>query len=304
MPFLRSYQTKNQKNSTTNSLRTHLKILHHGVPIKRVSSFISWKLGASVTVEAAFALPLFLFFMIQVMSAMDMIGIQSRFGAALHQTGNQMAFARYVYGKAEGDMLPGEIALTVLSQGYAASQVLKSAGREYLDKSCVKNGAAGVSFRGTSIMQGNDIIEICLSYRLEPIFPITGFKGLTVNQRYYGRAWTGYDVENDAGHFTEDDPMVYITETGTVYHTNRNCTYLNLSVQAVDAAAITDYRNQSGGKYYACGLCGRKNTGGTVYITTQGSSYHCMMTCSGLKRTIYTIPLSQTGGRGHCSKCR
>lgn len=302
MPFLRPHLTKNQENSTTNSLRTHLKILHHGVPIKRVSSFISWKFGASVTVEAAFALPLFLFFMIQVMSAMDMIGIQSRFSAALHQTGNQMAFAGYAYGKT-GEGLPGEIAVTVLSQSYAGSQILKNVGRDYLDKSCVKNGTSGVSFHGTSIMQGNDIIEICLSYRLEPIFPITGFEGIAVNQRYYGRAWTGYDVENDVSHFTEDDPMVYITETGTVYHANRNCTYLNLSVQAVDAAAIANFRNQSGGKYDVCERCGRKNTGGTVYITAQGSSYHCMMTCSGLKRTIYTIPLSQTGGRRRCSKC-
>ncbi|MDE5932735.1 MAG: hypothetical protein K2H40_09700, partial [Lachnospiraceae bacterium] len=230
-------------------------------------------------------------------------GIQSRFSAALHQTGNQMAFAGYVYGKAE-EVLPGEISLAVLSKSYAESQVLKSVGKDYLDTSCVRNGAAGVSFQGTSIMQEKDIIEICLSYSLEAIFPVTGFQGFSVEQRYYGRAWTGYDVESGISDFTEDDPMVYITETGTVYHTNRNCTYLNPSVQAIDAAAIADSRNQSGGKYYACELCGRKNTGGTVYITGQGSSYHCMITCSGLKRTIYTIPLSQTGGRGQCSKCR
>lgn len=303
MPFLRLHQSKNQEKSTTNSLRTHLDILHHDVSIERVSSFISRKLGASVTVEAAFALPLFLFFMVQVMSAINMIGIQSRFSAALHQTGNQMAFAGYAYGKA-GDALPGEIALTVLSESYAGSQVIKSVGRDYLNKSCIKNGAAGVSFQGTSIMRRNDMIEICLSYRLDPIFPITGFNGFAVEQCYYGRAWTGYDVENDISDFTEKDPMVYITETGTVYHTNRNCTYLNPSVQSIDAATIESARNQSGGKYYACELCGGKVVGETVYITDQGNSYHCMISCSGLKRTIYTIPLSQTGGRGQCSKCR
>ncbi|MCM1175825.1 MAG: hypothetical protein NC341_12350 [Blautia sp.] len=274
------------------------------MPAKRASSFISRKLGASVTVEAAFALPLFLFFMVQVISAVNMIGIQSRFAAALHQTGNRMAFAGYAYGKAAGDALPGEIAMTVLSRSYAESQVIKSIGRDYLDKSCIRNGAAGVSFYGTSIMQENDIIEICLSCRLEPLFPITGFQGFALRQRYYGRAWTGYDVEGSAGDSSEDDPMVYITETGTVYHTDRNCTYLNLSVQAVDAADIGTSRNQSGGKYAACGICGRKNVGGTVYITAQGNSYHCMITCSGLKRTVYTVPLSQTGGRGKCSKCR
>ncbi len=296
-------QTKHyQENSTTNSLRTYLRILHQNVPFKRASSFISRKLGASVTVEAAFALPLFLFFMIQVMSAMNMIGIQSRFAAALHQTGNQLAFAGYACGKAE-DMLPGEIPLAALSQGYAAGQVIHSVGREYLDDSCVKNGAAGVSFRGTNIMRGNDIIEIRLFYRVEPIFPITGFQGFQMSQCYYGRAWTGYDVEGGGGTVTEEDPMVYVTETGTVYHTNRNCTYLNPSVQAVSADAIGGYRNQSGGKYGACERCGRSSPKGIVYITGQGNSYHCIISCPGLKRTIYTIPLSQTGGRGKCSKC-
>lgn len=303
MPFFRLHQTKNQVNSTTNSLRTHLAILHQDEPLKRVSSFISRKSGASVTVEAALALPLFLFFMIQVMSAMNMIGVQSRFSAALHQTGNELAFAGYAYGKAT-EIVPGEIALTVLSKAYAGNQVLKSVGRDYLDNSCVENGAEGVSFNGTNIMQENDMIEICLSYRLEAIFPITGFQGFSANQRYYGRAWTGYDVENGVSDFSKEDPMVYITETGTVYHTNRNCTYLNPSVQEVSASSIDGYRNQAGGKYYACGLCGRRNEDGIVYITGQGNSYHCLITCSGLKRTIYTIPLSQTGGRRLCSKCK
>lgn len=304
MPFLRihSQPIHNQVNSTINSLRTHLMILHRNVPLKRASSFISRKSGASVTVEAAFALPLFLFFMIQIMSAINMIGIQSRFAAALHQTGNQLAFAGYARGKAE-DALPGDIALTMLSQGYAGNQIVQSVGREYLDDSCVKNGAAGVSFRGTSIMQENDVIEIRLSYRVEPVFTIMGFQGFSMNQCYYGRVWTGYDVKSGVSDFTEEDPMVYITETGTVYHTNRNCTYLNPSVQSINADAIDGYRNQSGGKYNACEICGRRNPEEIVYITGQGSSYHCMLSCPGLKRTIYTIPLSQAGGRGKCSKC-
>lgn len=302
MPFLRLNKV-NKNNSTAYSLRAHLHVLKHIKPEKRASSFALRKLKASMTVEAAFALPLFLFFMIQVMSAMNMIGIQSRFSAALHQTGNKMAFAGYAYGKA-GSVLPDGIAQTALTQLYARSETLNYVGKDFLNKSCVKNGAAGVSFSGTSIMEEGDRIEIYLSYQIEPVFPITGFKGFVINQCYYGRAWTGYDAEQGISDFTENDPMVYVTETGTVYHTNRNCTYLNPSVQEVDAASIGSSRNQAGGKYYRCEICGKKNVQGKVYITAQGSSYHSSVTCSGLKRTIYTIPLSQTGGRGHCSKCR
>lgn len=305
MPFLRLHNQKTIKNkSMANSLRTLLNFLYQIVPLKRVSPFTSRKLKASLTVEAAFALPLFLFFLINVMSVMNMIGLQSRLNAALHQIGNQMSFAGYAYGKAESVILPEGIASVVLTEFYAKNQILDYVGREYLNQSCVKNGAAGISLRGTSIMENNDTIEIHLSYQSEPFFPILGFDGFATGACYYGRAWTGYNVEDGISDFTKEDPMVYVTETGTVYHTNRNCTYLNPSVKAVDIADIEDSRNRSGGKYYPCELCGKKNKQGKVYITDQGSSYHSSVTCSGLKRTVYTIPLSQVGGRGRCSKCR
>lgn len=302
MPFLRLHIRK-RKNSTAISLRTHLKQLHQAEPIKRASSFTSWTFRASITVEAAFALPLFLFFMLHVMSAITMIETQSRLGAALHQTGNRMAFAGYVYEKTAGDAIPDGIASVALTEGYARNRIVSYAGKDYLEHSAIKNGAAGIFFTGTSIMGKKDIIEICLSYEIEPLFSVMSFDGFFVKQRYYGRAWTGYCVEDGISDMTQTDPMVYVTKTGTVYHTNRNCTYLNPSIESIAAEEITERRNQSGAKYYSCELCGGKEKSGVVYITEYGSSYHCDITCSGLKRTIYTIPLSQVGGRGRCSKC-
>lgn len=302
MPFLRLHTKTN--HSTANSLRAHLSVLYLHEPLKRASSFTSRKLRASLTVETAIAMPLFLFFLIQIMSAMNMIGLQSRLNAALHQTGNKIAFAGYVYDKTVGSSLPGGISSVMLTESFARSQILDYAGKKYLDNSCIKNGAAGISFRETSIMEENDLVEIYLSYQIEPLFTVMGFADFNVSQCYYGRAWTGYDVEKDISDFTKEDPMVYITETGTVYHTNRNCTYLNPSVESTAMEALDGCRNQSGGKYYPCEICGRKGNTGTVYITNQGNSYHTFITCSGLKRTIYTIPLSEAVGRRQCSKCR
>ncbi|MDE7283696.1 MAG: hypothetical protein K2N85_08960 [Lachnospiraceae bacterium] len=257
-----------------------------------------------MTVEAAFALPLFLFFIVNLISVMNIIGVQSRFNAAIHQVGNKMAFYGYAYEKTAGNIVPEGITSVLLTQMYAKEEVMNYVGVKYLNKSCIKNGAAGISFAGTAIMEHDDIVEICVNYKVLPLFTILGFDGFDMSQRYYGRAWTGYDVEAGLSDFTQDDPMVYVTETGTVYHTNRNCTYLNPSIVEVNEGSIADKRNLSGGKYYKCEICGSSNVQGTVYITTQGSSYHTMITCSGLKRTIYTIPLSQVGGRGRCSKCR
>lgn len=303
MPFLRR-KNKNNKNSTAYSLRTCLYVLHQAAPIRRVSSFTSRKLKASMTVEAAFALPLFLFFTVNIISLINIIGVQSRLNAALHQVGNKVAFYGYAYDKTLKDVLPEGVSSFMTAQLYVRGEVVDYVGTEYLNRTCIESGAAGIHFDGTAIMERDDIVEICLNYKVHPLFSILGFDSFNMSQRYYARAWTGYDVESGVSNLTQDDPMVYVTETGTVYHTNRNCTHLNLSVTAVSANDIADKRNQSGGKYYPCEICGRRNAQEAVYITAQGSSYHTDITCSGLKRTVYTIPLSQAGGRGRCSRCR
>ncbi len=115
------------------------------------------------------------------------------------------------------------------------------------------------------------------------------------------RKWTGYDPTETS---SDDEEMVYITETGTVYHRDRECSYLNPSIKTVAYEALSYLRNSSGHIYYACRSCVVSKTGaGSVYITTYGESYHRDINCEGLKRTIYCVPISEVGGRGPCSKC-
>ena len=164
-------------------------------------------------------------------------------------------------------------------------------------------GAGGVSLAGSSVMEEGDIIDLQVSYRVKPFAELMGFPGFTMRQRYYGRAWTGYDVTRYVSDLKEEDPMVYITKAGTVYHVNRNCTYLNPSVEMTSVEAVTDRRNPSGAKYHPCELCDGELAQGQVYITSQGNRYHSRIQCSGLKRTIYTVPLSEVHEKGVCSKC-
>ena len=314
MPFLRFMQYKSNK-STAHSLRAYLDTNQGGQTIlsfcrslKRVSLAISRRkkvlcTKGSMTLEAAFVLPFFLFAVINILFAVNVIGTQSRINAALHQTGNKMAFAGYIYERTVGSVLPDSLAGVAMTNIYARGQILEYVGRDYLNQSCVIDGADGISFAGSSVMEEGDIIDLRVSYKVKPFSGIMGFNGFTMTQRYYGRAWTGYDVTQYVSDTKQDDPMVYITETGTVYHTDRNCTYLNPSVESVSAMIVGEKRNQSGGKYYPCGICGAGTGMGQVYITKQGSSYHSRINCSGLKRTIYTVPLSQVGGRGRCTKC-
>lgn len=307
MPFLGSRHCKHS-NSTAHSLQTYLKT-HQGNTLlvvvrllKRVSFIFSRKRG-SMTLEAAFVLPFFLFAILNILFAVNIIGTQSRINAALHQVGNRMAFAGYSYNAVVGENVPDILAGIALTEGYARGQIVEYVGSSYLDKSCVKGGAGGLSFAGSSMMGEGDVIDLRVSYRVRPFAGLMGFDGFLVSQRYYGKAWTGYDASGSVSDFNEEDPMVYITETGTVYHLDRNCTYLNPKVEAVSAEGMAGRRNASGGKYAPCGFCGSAVGGNSVYITNYGDRYHRMLNCPGLKRTIYTVPLSEVGARGRCSKC-
>lgn len=256
-----------------------------------------------MTLEAAFVLPFFLFAILNILFAVNIIGTQSRVNAALHQVGNRMAFSGYTYNATVGSALPDGLADVAFTEGYARGQVVEYVGKSYLDKSCVKDGAGGISFAGSSVMGAGDIIDLRVSYRVRPFVQLMGFDGFSVSQRYYGKAWTGYDASGPVSSFGEEDPMVYVTETGTVYHPDRNCTYLNPKVEAVSAEEVSGRRNASGAKYVPCGFCGAAAVGSEVYIADFGNSYHNQINCPGLKRTIYTVPLSKVGARGRCSKC-
>lgn len=308
MPFLRLRTVKNRSKSTAHSLRAYLEAYQDGHvhPIiyrlaKRASLIFSRERG-SMTLEAAFALPFFLFAVLNILFAVNIIGTQSRIDAALHQVGNKMAFAGYAYENTVSGALPEGLASVALSSGYARAQVISGVGSDYLSGSCVKGGAAGLSFAGSSVMEKGDIIDLQVSYRVKPFVELMGFDGFFMSQRYYAKAWTGYDASGSVSDMTAEDPMVFITETGTVYHLHRDCTYLNPAVEAVSAGAVKNRRNDSGARYSACGLCGSFPEA-EVYLTRYGSSYHSRLNCPGLKRTIYTVPLSQVGGRGRCSKC-
>lgn len=308
MPFLRKKKLQHPKNTTAHSLRAYLEAYQDGhvqpffiCLAKRASLIFSRKRG-SMTLEAAFVLPFFLFAVLNILFAVNIIGTQSRIGAALHQVGNKMAFAGYAYENTVEGALPEGIVGAALSSGYARSQVISGVGSAYLADSCVKGGAGGLSFAGSSVMEKGDIIDLRVSYRVKPFVELLGFDGFLMSQRYYAKAWTGYDASDTVSDMTADDPMVYITETGTVYHLNRDCSYLNPAIEAVSAKAVKHQRNASGAKYAPCGLCGAF-TEGEVYLTRYGSSYHSRLNCPGLKRTIYTVPLSEVGTRGRCSKC-
>lgn len=217
---------------------------------KKMSSFAS--LEGSMAVEAALAIPLFLFFMITILSIIFMYQQYCMTLSELHQSGKELAMYGYFYENI--------------------------------------------------IQTEDDMVELVEVNKVESIISVMPFTTFYTKNNCYMRAWTGYDVEM-SGEVSTEEAVVYITETGTVYHRNRSCTYLNLSIEMIESTELTSYQNASGENYSACEICGDSGIGSLYYITEYGNRYHKNLSCSGLKRTITCIRISEVGDRIACSRC-
>lgn len=240
----------------------------------------------SYTVEAAVILPLVAAFLSFFLFFFRVMQVEYRVQEALVYAGRQTA----AYS---GDSTSGAVSLA-LAVGYFQKEI---ADDEYIDE-FVQNGNLGIVVTAPNTDEG--YLYLRATYKVK--FPIGYFSfngiGLTAETRH--RIWSGSTLAKTAS----EDPVVYYTETGTVYHTTLSCTYLNLSISMCSAEDVDSRRNKSGGKYTACSLCAEGEAcDGIVYITDYGTVYHTSVSCSGLKRTIYTVKLSEAGSRRACSKC-
>lgn len=238
---------------------------------------------ASMTVEASLVLPIFLFAMILIGYLGQMIRCQDEVQGALTRLARE---ASAEYGATQSDILK--------SQTYYMAKL----------NTYIKGSGGTVTFFESHLMEKNDEIDLVAGYFVTPPFSIMGLGNFHFRQRVHTRAFTGVDRRSKDN--TQGDIIVYITETGRVYHRKLTCTYLKLSISQVVYGDLPFLRNSSGGKYKACEKCCKEKKAGNqtlVWITNYGDRYHTSNACSGLKRSVREIRLSEVGSRTPCSKC-
>lgn len=243
--------------------------------------------NGSMTVEAAIAVPLFLFFLLNLIGIIEIYGLHGTLTASLREVGRELSVYAYAYDRLidedEDEGLEALVENVAFSYLYVKEKVEEFAGETYLERSPLTYGNAGLSYLESSILQQDDIIDIIVTYQVSPFIAIAGFSPARFYNRYYGRAWTGYDVAGG-----EEAEEVYVAENAQVYHIERECTHLKLSIRECTQSQIENLKNADGDFYRACALCATdKQT--VLYITDRGDCYHGQLNCSGLKRTVFVM---------------
>ena len=205
---------------------------------------------ASVTIEAAFAVPLFMF---AVLSLIFLIEIQSIRGC-IHAAGSDAA----------KQAAESTAVLPVLNTIQLKSNLVNLIGEERIERSILNGGTSAISCWKSYWIPGTEEINVVIEYKIK---------------------------------------IPYITEKGTVWHSDYQCSYLQLSIQYVQYSELQNMRNEGGGKYHKCEQCVYGQAMNGVYITSYGNRYHNSLNCSSLKRTIRAVHKSEVAGRGGCSKC-
>lgn len=240
----------------------------------------------SMTVEAALTIPIFLFAVLCLVYLLEIQAIR----ISVHSAAQGAA------KNAAEDI----VTVPVLNLFKMKSDMVSLIGADRLDRSIIEGGRSGISCLGSWYQSGTGEIHVYVSYKIQLPFP--GFMNMKARQKdeFIVKAWTGYEKPDmkDA-----DGQIVYITDTGSVYHTNYQCSYLQLSIQFLPSSGLSGLRNLSGGKYRPCEKCVHGSAMAGVYITNSGNRYHNSLNCSGLKRSIRAVPKSKVSGRGACSRC-
>ena len=238
---------------------------------------------ASVTIEAAITITIFLLVTIALSSFLAMIFGQLSIEEKINNISMETSKAKYFvnYDKEEGDKYK-----SMAEVGYISARIFGD---------IENNGKLINTLNPVQSNMNNGMVDVVLSYNIK--IPFTSYHW-NVTQRAKTKDWTGIDL-------VKPGEIVYITKHGTVYHRSKECKHLIININEVTLAQANLMRNKSGHKYKRCSYCVRHKMSelSSVFITPDGDRYHNRLDCLGLTRSVIEIDIKDVGDKKPCSSC-
>ncbi|MBT9776152.1 hypothetical protein GPL15_06485 [Clostridium sp. MCC353] len=261
-----------------------------------------------MSVEAACALSLFLFFMISLLAPMKVMDIHRQMQAALESAGEDAARYAYVTYRMEQGKDISESNQQWKEEylhGFATKAAVLAGISYDLNRRCAGYPVEDLRLAESEFMNGDDDIDLVLRYKVRLPFSMFGVKSIPQMCRCRRRAWIGRDggKEKEDTEEKDSDELVYIGRNGTRYHRDRYCHYLYNDLKAVSKEEVESLRNAGGGIYHACSRCGSTGGGAMVYIMPSGDKYHSDPGCSAIIAYVQEARLSEVEYLGSCSYC-
>lgn len=273
------------QNDISSISTSHKKRIQRFKAAKRASFCPSGEKGV-ITIEAALAVPLFFFAVLALFYMIEVMTIRTSIRSGMQYAAKQAASEAY--------------ARQWITPGGLEADIVDAVGGERLERSIIVDGSSGLHCEESRMSVITGILKLRVSYQVRLPIPVFAAPPVPMKESMQMKGWNGYVRTGFRG---QEDDTVYITESGMVYHRDYHCNYLELSIHMVSSGEVKGLRNENQEKYHACERCVHGEAASQVYLTDYGNRYHNSLNCSGLKRTIYAVPLSEAAGKGACSKC-
>lgn len=248
------------------------------------------------TVEACIVIPVFLFFFLSIASIIMIFFAETHIHQSLAETCNELSVNCFYEDCANQNIQDREetknngvdIAFEYLRLNKAFAQYL---GNDFFVERVVRNGKKGIFLTVKNDEKNKKIFYGQAEYTVNLYVPMIGTfvmeRQLSIKQKRF----VGYTYGEEAV-----EEYVYVTPYESVYHTNRGCTHLSLSVQSMNASQTDNYK--------MCAFCKKsENNSSLIYVAKTSDICHTNKNCSGLKRTVTRVKKSTIGGLAPCSRC-
>lgn len=268
---------------------------------------------ASMTIEAAICLPLFLFFAAALMQPLHWLNRQRQVQTKLESVCEGLAQYAYVEedlkGRPEREEADWAEQEGLEETAGLYSMISETAGGLWLWKKL--QAYTGTAKMKKAEMQSEDA-NLLLTVEYQEDIPF--FNGLAGGMEIHAavkrRKWTGLDgklKEAGAGEELQEEgagtEWVYVGAGMGRYHLYRDCHYISNQYEAVSASEAAQMKNAYGTRLTPCNRCGAKGDNGIVYITKAGEHYHSSKDCSAMAAYVRKVRKDEVEYLGVCSYC-
>ena len=263
--------------------------------------------NASMTVEASVAFPVFFFAVLYLLQMFLVLRAELMIAEAGITAVREIATYSYAAERlAEGENAVSDKLLEIFDQKLVKDASLTAVFYAGCDNKVLEEGrvAQGLGGIWVSTEEEGDKVQAKILYKVKPLNVWESEKGRYYTLHLVYRPWTGEgELGGEGGLAEEAGTVVYMTRYGTVYHRDRNCTYIKINTSPISVFSVENERNEGGARYYPCELC-RPERIETVYITSYGTRYHEYSSCSAIRREVQEVLLEKVKENYRaCSKC-
>lgn len=244
-----------------------------------------WKHQGSATIEAICIMPILLAAFWAVYSIGQIYILENQVYHAAMNTAEELAETAYLAENYELELLETATAVIVLQKYLPESKRI----RQY-----ITNGEQGIDIVSPVVVDAEGFLDLQVKYQIQIpwMYNLQKEMQVQIRQKAYTGFWQLHPV-------SDSEIYVYLAEYSSVYHCSRNCTHLRLSIHPVSEIGLrTVYQD-----LLSCEYCKEEEANGIYYITDTGNCYHTNKWCSGLKRTVRRVPISEAVGYSPCSRC-